>query len=157
MRNALQQRPDTAPLDADDLESLVGYGLKRAYVIMQSDFRATLGEGGLTPRSFAAQSLVVQRPDITQSELARLLGIERSGLVAIVDDLEQRGYLRRTTVPGDRRVQALVPTKAGCAAYDAALAAVRAHEGKMLGGLSHAERATLMSLLNKIRTAGGEG
>lgn len=156
MRHALKTLRTEAPEDREDLESLVGYALKRAYVTMQADFRATLGEGGLTPRSFAAQSLVVQVPDITQSELARLLGIERSGLVAIIDDLEGRGYLRRTTVPGDRRVQALVPTEAGCAAYDEALTAVRAHEDKLLAGLSGAERDTLMTLLQKIRAAGGE-
>ncbi len=156
MRNALEPRPDEAPLDRADLESLVGYTLKRAYVTMQADFRATLGEGGLTSRSFAAQSLVVQVPDITQSELARLLGIERSGLVAIIDDLEQRGYLKRTTVPGDRRVQALVPTPEGRRAYAATLASVRAHEDRLLAGLSAAERDTLMTLLNKIRAAGGE-
>ena len=137
--------------DGSELEELVGYALKRAYVVFLNDFRATLGEDGLSPRSFSALSLAHQFPGITQSELARRLGIERSGLVAIVDDLERRGFLTRGTVPGDRRVQALRATPAGAAAYADALGAVRAHETRMLGALSAGEKRCLFHLLDKIR------
>ena len=82
--------PETA-----DLESLIGYNLKRAYMIVQNDFRSTLGNDGMAARVFSALSLAVQTPNITQSELARTLGIDRSGLVAIVDELEERGYVSR--------------------------------------------------------------
>ena len=139
------------------LEELIGYNLKRAYVIFHTDFREALGDDGLSQRAFSALSLVVQIPNITQSEVARRLGIERSGLVAIVDDLERRGFLQRGRVPGDRRVQALLATDTGRRAFAEAVAAVRAHEEKVLAGLSKAERAQLLTLLRKIRTtAGGE-
>ena len=137
--------------DTPDLEGFIGYNLKRAYVIVQNDFRAALGEDGFAPRVFSALSLVVQFPEITQSELARRLGIERSGLVAIVDDLEKRGMLKRTLVPGDRRVQALVPTAAGQAAYASARETVLAHEARLFAPLTAEERATLVALLHKIR------
>lgn len=135
-----------------DLEELVGYNLKRAYVIVRNDFRAALDGDDLAPRVFSALSLVVQFPNITQSELARMLGIERSGLVAIVDTLEKRGFLARATVPGDRRVQALVPTAAGATAYDRAVRAVRAHEARLFADFTETEVAQLISLLKKIRT-----
>ena len=153
MSRTTQTRPTDFELSgaASDLESLVGYNLKRAYVAVQRDFRAALGEGGLGPRPFSALSIVVTFPNISQSELARMLGIERSGLVAIVDELESKAYLARTTVPDDRRVQALVPTPAGIAAYQSTLAAVHAHEDKLLANFSSAEKQTLMMLLNKIR------
>lgn len=140
-----------AGLPESDLETLIGYNLKRAYVIISSDFRRSLGEDGFAPRVFSALSLVVQFPNITQSELARMLGIERSGLVAIVDELEGRGYLSRNAVPGDRRVQALAPTKAGAQAYEKAAKAVQAHEKALLAHMTAEERATLISLLRKIR------
>ncbi|MCR9108925.1 MarR family transcriptional regulator [Marivita sp. XM-24bin2] len=142
---------DEALVETPDLEEFIGYNLKRAYVIVQSDFRRTLGEDGFAPRVFSALSLVVQYPNVTSSGLARMLGIERSGLVAIVDELEGRGLLKRTNVPGDRRVQALVPTAKGKTAYAEARAAVRAHEDRLLSNLSDDEKATLMSLLGKIR------
>lgn len=140
-----------ATLSEGGLEGLVGYNLKRAYMIVQADFRAALGADGLSPRAFSALALVVAHPDITQSDLARLLGVERSGLVAIVDELEGRGYIARASVPGDRRVQALVPSARGRTAHAEALATAQRHERTLLADLSDAERATLIDLLRRIR------
>lgn len=150
-----KRQPDS--LDAEhlseipDLEGLIGYNLKRAYMIVQADFRRTLGEDGFSPREFSALSLVVQFPNVTQTGLARMLGIERSGLVAIVDELQRRGLITRGEVPGDRRVQALLPTKAGTKALAEANAAVHHHEEQVFTNFSKAERQTLMALLQKIR------
>ena len=140
--------------EASDLEELIGYNLKRAYIVVHENFREVLGRDGFSGRVFSALSLVVDNPNVTQSELARLLGIERSGLVAIVDDLEQRGFVKRTAVPSDRRVQALVPTQKGQETYAAAAAAVRQHEDTLLAGLTSEEKQTLLVLLKKIRAKG---
>lgn len=136
-----------------DLEDLVGYNLKRAYLIVSSDFKHTLGQDGFAPRVFSALSLVVQYPNITQSEVARRLGIERSGLVAIIDELESRELLQRVAVPNDRRIQALAPTAAGQATYARARDAVLAHEAALFSEFSDAEMQSLMGLLRKIRKA----
>ena len=137
-----------------DLEGLVGYNLKRAYVVIRNDFRRALGDDGFAPRVFSALSLIVEYPNITQSELARMLGIERSGLVAIVDELESRGLLQRNAVPGDRRVQALAPTKKGKEAYAEASKAVQAHEDALLADMTDQEKELLIQLLRKIRETG---
>ena len=136
-----------------DLEDLVGYNLKRAYLVVQNDFRNALEQDDLSARVFSALSLVVQFPNITQSALARVLGIERSGLVAIIDALEARGYVVRSPVPGDRRVQALIPSDKGQVAYERAAIKVRAHEEKLLEHLSSDEKSVLLTLLKKIREA----
>ncbi|WP_439122766.1 MarR family winged helix-turn-helix transcriptional regulator [Marivita sp.] len=151
VRKADRRDSEETIAETPDLEEFIGYNLKRAYVIVQADFRQALGEDGFAPRVFSALSLVVQYPNVTQSGLARMLGIERSGLVAIVDELEGRELLKRTNVPGDRRVQALVPTDKGARVYAEARAAVRAHEDRLLANLSDDEKATLMELLSKIR------
>jgi DNA-binding MarR family transcriptional regulator len=147
---AKQTETDTTGV-VPDLETLIGYNMKRAYVAIQKDFRAALGEGGLSPRTFSALSLVVAHPDISQSSLARMLGIERSGLVAIIDELERRKLLTRSVVPGDRRIQALVATPDGQTAYHDTLATVQAHEDRLLADLSASDKETLMELLKKIR------
>jgi DNA-binding MarR family transcriptional regulator len=152
-RQALTRSQGFDPgVHTSDLEDLIGYNLKRAYVIVRTDFRKTLGEDGMSARVFSALSLCVRFPNITQSELARMMGIERSGLVAIVDELEAKKYLRRASVPGDRRVLALVPTEAGHAAYKEAIKVVRAHEERLFADMSEDEKATLLTLLKKIRT-----
>lgn len=133
------------------LESLVGYNLKRAYMIFQSDFRATLGETGITTRAFSVLSLIAQVTDITQSEISRRLGIERSGLVAIVDDLQEKGYTVRVPVPGDRRIQALSLTKEGKKAYNEAKQAIAIHEQNLLSDFNKKEVKQLLSLLKRLR------
>ncbi|HEV8036713.1 MarR family winged helix-turn-helix transcriptional regulator [Yoonia sp.] len=147
---AKQIKTDTTRV-VSDLETLIGYNMKRAYVAIQKDFRAALGEGGLSPRTFSALSLVVAHPNISQSSLARMLGIERSGLVAIIDELERRKLLTRSVVPDDRRIQALVATPDGQLAYHDTLATVQAHEDRLLADLTASDKETLMELLKKIR------
>jgi len=150
--NTSHQTEAVSKEDHGDLEDLVGYNLKRAYVIVSADFRTTLGEEGLAPRVFSALALIMRFPLITQSDLARKLGIERSGLVAIIDDLEARGYVVRQPVPKDRRVQALAPTASGKDAYRQASEAVKAHETQLLSHLTTQETQTLIGLLKKIRS-----
>ncbi|MBM2293953.1 MarR family transcriptional regulator [Sulfitobacter pseudonitzschiae] len=153
-RTQRKARADAMDVSEMALETLVGYNLKRAYVVLQNDYRAVMGDHGLSPRVFSALTFVVEMPNLTQSDLARRLGIERSGLVAIVDELEARGYLNRVAVPQDRRIQALAPTEAGLQAYEAALALINDHENRMLHMLNAEEREQLVHLLKKIREIG---
>lgn len=137
--------------DKNDLETFIGYNLKRAYIIIKDDFNKSLGPNGLAPREFSLLSLVVTFPHITQSELARMLGIERSGLVSIVDKLEGANYLQRVVMPSDRRAQALVASDVGKQAYADMLVIVTEHEERLLTDLSADERTELIRLLQKIR------
>ncbi|MGI9500874.1 MAG: MarR family winged helix-turn-helix transcriptional regulator [Geminicoccaceae bacterium] len=137
--------------EVEPLDTLVGYNLKRAYMIFQDDFRKTLGDSGLTPRAFAVLTLIAQIPSVTQSAISRHLGIERSGLVAIVDDLEKRGLVLRVAVPGERRVQALAITDNGKRAHKISDEAVRKHEERLLSVFSRRERQTLLDLLSRLR------
>lgn len=141
-------------LKTPDLEELVGYNLKRAYIVVKEDFRDAMGKDGPSARVFSALSLTIDHPNVTQSELARMMGIERSGLVAIVDELEAKGCLSRVQVPTDRRVQALVPTEAGRQLYRETIEAVRAHEDSLFSNMTEAEKQQLLSLLKKIRHRG---
>lgn len=158
-RSVAKQKNVFAEMDVSEkgaLQHLVGYNLKRAYMRFQSDFRETMGADGLTPRSFSALSLVADSPGITQSELSRILGIERSGLVAIIDELQARGFLERVPVQGDRRAQALTLTSSGMSAYLAMLARVRTHEERLLDGLDAGERDVLLGMLRKLQSREGE-
>lgn len=141
-------------LKRTDLEQLIGYNLKRAYIVVKDDFREAMGKDGLSARVFSALSLTIDHANITQSELARMMGIERSGLVAIVDELEVKGCLSRVQVPTDRRVQALIPTKAGRELYSETIEAVRAHEDSLFSDFTEAEIEQLLRLLKKIRHRG---
>ena len=134
----------------DDLLGLLGYNLKRSFMLLYTDFRATLDTMGVTQRTFSVLSIIIGNPDISQSDVARALGIERSGTVLIVDALEERGYVARNRVPDDRRTYALRATAQGQQAYKKALAAVRAHEDRIFADLTGSERELLRGLLGRV-------
>lgn len=139
--------------DDAGVEGLLGYNLKRAYMIVRDDFRRQVEGSGLSPRAFSVLILIVDTPGQKQSDIARQLGIERSGLVAIIDDLEQKGLARRAAVPGDRRSQALVATAQGGALRARMMRHVEDHEAALLSALSPAERTQFLDLLRKFRAA----
>lgn len=136
---------------ARPLEDLVGYNVKRSNILFQSGVRKVLDGHGLNPRSFSALCQVVTYPGITQSDVARVLGIERSGLVAIIDALQDSNFLERTTVEDDRRVQALKPTLQGIETAKRAMTDVHDKEAQIMGNLTSEEQITLLSLLQKLR------
>ncbi|MGG7565083.1 MarR family winged helix-turn-helix transcriptional regulator [Rhodovulum sp. DZ06] len=143
-----------APGDAA-LRGFTGYALKRAYMAIQSDFTATLAPFELRIATFSALMLIIDRPDMTQSQLAAALSIERSGVVLMIDELEGRDLITRNKVPTDRRTYALRATLAGLRLGEQAMAACRAHEARMLAGLDEEERARLHAMLAKIEAAAG--
>lgn len=152
MNQRTESKTDTQEdeLDIGVLGSFVGYGLKRAYLNFQADFIASVGPLGLRPGQFAALSIIIDNPDISQSRLARALAIERSGVVLIVDDLENRDLISRNKVPGDRRSYALRATPLGVKLRQEAVVAIRRHEDRLMAGLTAEERATLAGLLARL-------
>ena len=151
MRQVFEQtRADAA------LRPFVGYNIKRVYIAIQTDFLATLEEFGLRATTFSALTLIVAQPDMTQSQLAAALSIERSGVVLIVDELESRDLITRNKVPRDRRTYALRATLAGVQLQGKAVEKVEAHESRMLARLDGAQREELMRMLSLIEAAAGD-
>jgi len=142
--------PPEPDLDQAVLRSMVGYNMKRAYLTVRTDFVASLGHLALNPSQFSALSLIVANPGVSQSALARALSVERSAVVALIDNLERRGFVSRDPVPGDRRSYALRATLAGIRHCEQAVDAIRAHEERAFARLSPAERATLVELLSRV-------
>ena len=93
---------------------------------------------------------VVENPDISQSSIARALGIERSGVVVIVDELEGRDLISRSSVEGDRRSYALRATLKGRRLYAKALERNHQSEDELLAGFSDEERNQLLAFLRRI-------
>jgi DNA-binding MarR family transcriptional regulator len=132
------------------LRQLVGYTMKRATHLMQADAARVLEPLGLRITTFSALSVICDTPDVTQSQLAASLNMERSNTVLIIDALEEAGLIGRHRVLSDRRSFALRATLSGIKRRRTAVAALEAHEDAMLSGLSAEERATLVALLRRI-------
>ena len=142
---AVQAEPDR------HLSAFIGYDMKRALSIVQSDFARTLSALDLRAVSFSALSIIVAEPGLTQTQLADALQIERSNLVTIIDELAGRGLILRTAVVGDRRRYSLMPTEAGKELAMAAQVKAGEHEARLFGCLTATERRELQRILRKFR------
>lgn len=141
--------PDAA-LDLGILPELIGYHLRRAQVHLFADFARTMAEVQMTPGQFGVVSLIGANPGLTQSALARAVGIERSTMVAVIDTLQGRGLVERKPSPLDRRSYALVLTPDGERLMERLLPMVRAHERNVARNLSAADKERLIELLMRL-------
>ena len=99
-------------------------------------------------------SVVLANSGINQRTLGKTLGIDTGNLVPLIDALVERGFLKRTVHPSDRRSRVLSVTRAGKAELGKILKRVEQQESDRLAGFSKQERATLVSLLKRIHTRG---
>ncbi|HSI19295.1 MAG TPA: MarR family transcriptional regulator [Sphingomonas sp.] len=136
----------------DDLETLLGYRLQRAFLIMTDDARSALEPHGLTPAKLTALMLVRANPGCDQTALGRALSINRSSAMKLVNGLAARGLIERRA-GRDLRTNALHLLPNGEAQVVEVLSLLRESDQRMSARLSDAERKTLSSLLRKIGPA----
>jgi DNA-binding MarR family transcriptional regulator len=79
---------------------------------MHDRFAERLRPLGLHPRHFGMLGHLAAAEGSSQQALADALGVHRSAMVALVDDLEQRGFAERRRDPADRRAYTLHLTAA---------------------------------------------
>lgn len=86
--------------------------LSRASHGLVSEFTAALDGHGISPRSYAV--LVAASDEAaTQTQLARAVGLDKTTMVVVVDELEAAGLAERVAAPGDRRARVIRVTAAG--------------------------------------------
>lgn len=86
----------------------------------------------------------------SQAELGRRTGIDRSDIVAAVNELDTSGFVARTRDPGDRRRNVVSALPAGLAQLrrlDRVLVEV---QDELLGSLAVDERVVLVELLRRV-------
>jgi DNA-binding MarR family transcriptional regulator len=124
-----------------------------AHAAMQ--FAERLAALDLTPPHAGILRAVSMSGGISQQALASLLDILPSRLVALVDELEDRGLLVRRKKPDDRRAHALHLTDKGGTALETIGRVARENEEAVCASLTAAEREQLAALL--LRVAGQQG
>ncbi|HAP27841.1 MAG TPA: MarR family transcriptional regulator [Achromobacter sp.] len=132
------------------LDDLVGYAIRRAQILIYEDFLAALAPWDITPQRYSALTLIAANDNLKLTDLARILGIARSGAVQIVNQLQDLGYVERQEAERDRRAYALAMTPAGHTALAAITEAVQAHDARISGKLGAADRRKLIGLLGKL-------
>lgn len=138
--------------DAALVTGAIGYRLRRAHFRFVENWQRRFGALGLhvAPMQGGMLVLIGRNPGISQGELARVLGVERSTMVQAIARLGELGLIARERAAEDRRRFALRLTGAGRDAVALIEANLKAHEDAVLRGFSAEERATLRWLLGRI-------
>ena len=101
-------------------------------------------------RGYQVLVAVDNGPPSSQLVLAQRLGIDRTAMTYLVDDLEAAGLVIRRPDPADRRVRHVSPTPAGRKAQATARRALRSVEEQLLGVLEPEETVRLRALLVRV-------
>ena len=136
-------------INYDILDELVGYAVRRAQLSIYEDFGATLAAEDITPQRFSSLVIIGNNPGISQTRLAEVMGIARSGVVSIIDRFEETGLVERQA-SGDRRSYNLHLTREGQKQLKRYKKAVKDHDDRITGALTETEKQQLKSLLRKI-------
>jgi DNA-binding MarR family transcriptional regulator len=104
----------------------------------------------LTPPQAGVLRRLGQFPGQSQRELADALGMHAPRLVALIDELEDRGLVARDRDPEDRRNYAISLTDEGQRALAELAHVARRHELAITAALDEGERAQLLALLRRL-------
>ncbi len=139
-----------------EIHTMPGHLIRRLNQISVALFAEHMNRAGLrlTPVQFAALAAVAEHPGIDQASVAGVVAYDRATLGKVIDKLEARHLLARTTAPHDRRAKALTLTPEGQTLLDTARPIVRRLQPEILAGLDAAERDQFLKLLDKVTMAG---
>jgi len=108
------------------------------------------GTDGLTQRQFAVLEAVSHRSGLTQTDLVRATGIDRSTLADLVSRMTTKGLLDRERSTLDARAKAVRLSAAGQAALEAARPRVEAADKRIMALLPKGKRDGFLALLAEL-------
>lgn len=133
-----------------ELLSSPAFLLKRLGWTIKDRAMAAFDAAGQSPYHHAVLAVLDEGARETQATIADALGYDRSYLVGLLDELEERGFIERRRDPADRRRHLVKLTPAGTKALEELRAISKGVENEFLAPLSREERKTLQALLLKL-------
>ncbi len=124
--------------------------MHRALQLALDIYSEETGPDGLTQRQFAVLEAVSHKSGLTQTDLVRATGIDRSTLADLVARMTTKGLLDREKSTLDARAKAVRLSPAGEAALEAARPQVEAADKRIMGLLPKGKRDGFLELLAEL-------
>jgi DNA-binding MarR family transcriptional regulator len=125
--------------------------LYRAGQLSHTMANTMLAPIGLSARQVGILTLILEREPLTQTALCDMLGIDRTTMVALIDDLERKRLVVRRRDPSDRRAYVIHPTNRGHAKKVEAIEILDAQKRDFLAPLSARQQQQLLGLLKLLQ------
>lgn len=144
-------------LDFGPLTRRLGYVVRRAQIAIFQSFFQTMSAAQISPAQYSALVIIARNPGLSQTRVAQALAIKKANFVALARELEQRGFVERRSIPGDKRSLALHLTSAGTLAYAELDRLSEEHETKLREAIGpDAYEALFAPLIRLAKVNSGE-
>jgi MarR family transcriptional regulator, lower aerobic nicotinate degradation pathway regulator len=130
-----------------ELISSSSHLLKRLSWVLKDLYGSAFEATGLTGPHYAVLALLEEEPRETQAMIADALGYDRSHLVGLLDELEERGLIERRRDPADRRRHLVTLTAEGKRTLQRLRRVVKRADDEFLAPLDREQREALHGLL----------
>jgi MarR family transcriptional regulator, transcriptional regulator for hemolysin len=127
----------------------LGWLLKQASYALSTEMVAALAPLKVSPRGFHVLSAALTG-EHTQTELAQLVGLDKTTMVVTIDELEMAGLAKRLPSATDRRARVIAVTTAGEQKVVEGNEIMRQVQDEVLAALPAGERAGLLDALNRL-------
>jgi DNA-binding MarR family transcriptional regulator len=131
-----------------------GFLLKHARERLSAISGPALVPIGINGRELAVLTVLVEGEPPSQLEAAQRLGIDRSTMVTLIDELQAKGLVERSPHGSDRRKNVVALTKRGRETMAAATEIVDAAEREFLAPLSAREAKRFREMLQVVTFEG---
>lgn len=128
----------------------LGYLLKHAWLRSQQVTGPALAPYGIDGRELAVLLVLAGGESLSQQQAAGRLEVDRTTMVALLDELEAKGLVARRPHPRDRRRNLVELTGKGHETLDAATRAYRDAERRFLAPLGEAGAKRLKEALQVL-------
>lgn len=129
----------------------LGFLLSRASGVVARSASEALAPLGLRVRSYSVLAFAAEQdPGAPQRSLAQTMALDPSQVVALVDELEQQGFVTRTPDPGDRRNKLVTATADGHRVLRRARRVVRRAEDEHFAELPQQQVEELRHVLRQV-------
>ena len=145
-----KSRDDKVSFDLGEIDEILGFHIRLAHGAVYRHFTDTFSDLGLTQKQVSVLWLTEDNVGLAQADLCRLLQMDRATIMAIVNSLQKRGYIKRRPSKKDGRKQILELTKLGAKSLEQAKRAVKTHEKWLRSRFSESEIRTLIGMLKRI-------
>lgn len=127
--------------------------MHRALQLALDVYADETGSDGPTQRQFAVMEAVSMKDGLTQTDLVRATGIDRSTLADLVARMTTKGLLTRERSTIDARAKAVSLSEEGRGMLEAARPQVEAADKRIMALLPKAKREVFLDLLSELAAA----
>lgn len=153
---AKSKSPEKSKRGLPALDKSPSHLLHRALQLALDLYAEELGDAGVTQRQYAVLAAVEAHEGLTQTDLVRITGIDRSTLADMAARMITKGLLERQRSASDARANAVSLTEAGREALTLVKPRMAAADARLLALLGAARREALTDALRELIRAGDQ-